>query len=97
MQILSLKPMDSNCILAHKTGPVADNSKILACYNKSLDLVYYEQHGIGRAKYTVSFHDGLKFHDDGSPFFDIRIFASKKKLGAFVDSLKLKGFKGVVL
>jgi hypothetical protein len=39
---------------------------------------YKEQHGIGKAKYTVSFYDGKKTHKDGSPFYDIKIFKNKK-------------------
>jgi len=54
---------------------------------------YYEQHGIGRAKYTVSFHDGIKAHQDGSPFYDIAIFKNKKDLASFIAKLEAAGFK----
>lgn len=49
-------------------------------------------YGIGRAKYVVNFHDGIKKHDDGSDFFDIEIFKNKKKLNAFVSELKNTGY-----
>jgi hypothetical protein len=50
------------------------------------------QCGIGTAKYLVSFHDGVKTHKDGSPFFDVRIFKNKKALALFVKSLKQSGY-----
>ncbi len=42
---------------------------------------------IGRAKYSVSWHDGTKTHKDGSPFFDLEIFKSKKARDQFVKQL----------
>jgi len=48
---------------------------------------YRQTDNIGRAKYTVSFHDGEKTHPDGSPFFDIRIFKNKTSLAAFTKQL----------
>ena len=32
---------------------------------------------IGRAKYSISYHDGIKKHSDGSDFWDIKIFKNK--------------------
>lgn len=43
--------------------------------------------GIGTAKYVLNFHDGVSTHKDGSPFYDVRIFSSKKKLDAFINKL----------
>lgn len=48
---------------------------------------------IGRCKYVVNFHDGIKKHKDGSNFFDIEIFKNKKKLKAFTDDLLKQGYK----
>lgn len=45
---------------------------------------------IGKVKHSVSFHDGIKTHKDGSKFFDIKICKSKKELNAFVKSLTLR-------
>jgi hypothetical protein len=59
------------------------------------DMEYYEQHGIGRAKYTVSFWDGLHRHADGSKFFDLRIFKSKRSLKMFINQLKRGASKNV--
>lgn len=55
--------------------------------------LYYEQHGIGKAKYTVSYHDGIEKHKDGSPFYAIRTFKNKKDLKEFIDSLLKQGYK----
>ncbi len=55
---------------------------------KRFNLMY----GIGKAKYVVNFHDGIKKHNDGSDFFDIAIFKNKKKLNAFVAELKNTGY-----
>jgi hypothetical protein len=59
------------------------------------NMEYYEQHGIGRAKYTVSFWDGLHRHADGSKFFDLRIFKSKRSLKMFINQLKRGASKNV--
>ena len=54
---------------------------------------FYRQDRIGKAKYTISFHDGIQTHKDGSPFFGIAIFKNKKKLKEFTDKLISKGYK----
>jgi len=54
--------------------------------------VYYEMHGIGRARYTVSFHDGVQTHKDGSPFFGIKIFKNKQALSEFISALHREGY-----
>ena len=52
-----------------------------------------EQENIGKCKYVVSHHDGLKTHSDGSPFFDIAIFKNKRKKDQFVNGLRRSGYK----
>lgn len=54
---------------------------------------FYQQDNIGKAKYTISFHDGIQTHKDGSPFFGIAIFHNKKKLNQFRSELINKGYK----
>jgi hypothetical protein len=54
--------------------------------------VFNEQENIGKAKYVVNFHDGVKQHKDGSPFFDIKIFTNKKKKAPFIKSLEEQGY-----
>lgn len=49
-------------------------------------------YGVGMAKYLVSYHGGIKKHNDGSDFFDIEIFKNKKKLNAFINDLYLAGY-----
>ena len=41
---------------------------------------YNIQYNIGKAKYVVNYHDGVKKHKDGSSFYDITIFKNKVKL-----------------
>lgn len=53
---------------------------------------YYIQYNIGRSKYVVSYHNGIKTHSDGSRFYDIAIFKNKIKLNAFVKDLKKQGY-----
>jgi len=55
--------------------------------------VFNLQEGIGRSKYVVNFHDGVKTHKDDSPFYDIKIFRNKQKAQAFMKALSKKGYK----
>lgn len=47
---------------------------------------------VGKCKYVVNYHDGIKTHGDGSPFFDIQIFRNKRKEQAFVKALVRDGY-----
>ena len=51
------------------------------------------RYGIGKCKYVVSYHNGIKTHPDGSRFFDIAIFSNKKKLRQFENNLRREGYK----
>jgi hypothetical protein len=53
---------------------------------------YYLMDNVGSAKYTVNFHDGQSKHKDGSDFFDIKIFKSKKAVDKFVLGLHRDGY-----
>ena len=53
---------------------------------------FRQQNGIGKSKYTISYHDGVKKHKDGSDFFDIQIFKNQKDVDAFRKSLLSKGY-----
>ena len=57
------------------------------------DKLFRTGNNIGKAKYTVSDHDGVQTHKDGSPFFGISIFKSKKKRQEFIDKLVKEGYK----
>jgi hypothetical protein len=50
-------------------------------------MKYKIQYNIGNVKYLVSFYDGLKKHPDGSEFWDIKCFRSKKKMSKFLKSI----------
>lgn len=49
--------------------------------------------GIGKARHVVSFHDGVKTHKDGSPFFDVKVLGNKREVAKFVKDLSSKGFE----
>lgn len=53
---------------------------------------YNLMRNIGKAKFVVNFHDGVKTHKDGSDFFDIAIFKNKKKKDDFIKDLKKAGY-----
>jgi hypothetical protein len=53
---------------------------------------FYTQTNIGKAKYVVNYHDGVKKHKDGSDFFDVAIFTNKKKFTAFASRLVAEGY-----
>ena len=48
--------------------------------------------GIGNSKYSISSHDGVKKHKDGSDFYDIKIFKNKVDLEKGIKDYKSKGF-----
>ena len=50
------------------------------------------QYGVGKTKYLVSFHDGIKKNEDGSDFFFFFIFKNKKKLNSFLKELWNDGY-----
>lgn len=54
--------------------------------------VFNQETNIGKAKYVVNLHDGVKQNKDGSPFFDIKIFKNKKKKDTFIKSLEEQGY-----
>ena len=53
---------------------------------------YHIQYNIGKAKYCVSYHNGIDKHNDGSNFFAIAIFHNKKKLADFEKQLLNSGY-----
>lgn len=56
---------------------------------------YNIRYNVGRAKYLVNYHDGVKQHKDGSAFFDVAIFMNKQALGSFLLELTNKGYREV--
>jgi len=55
--------------------------------------IYYYQENIGKVRYVVNFFDGIKKHNDGSPFFDMRTFRNKKDRDAFIKQIIADGYK----
>lgn len=58
----------------------------------TLKKILNEQQNVGKAKYVVNHHNGEKKHGDGSPFFDIAIFSTKRKKDRFVRDLRRQGY-----
>jgi hypothetical protein len=54
---------------------------------------YYTTDNVGKAKYTVSYHDGKQFHTDKSPFYGIKTFKNKKKKETFIKELIGDGYQ----
>ena len=46
---------------------------------------------IGKVKHSISWHDGIQKHKDGSDFYGIKIFKNKKDLIIFEKSLISQG------
>lgn len=55
--------------------------------------IFNAMYGVGKAKYVVNYHDGIKKHNDGSEFFDIRIFTNRKAMAAFIKELENEGYQ----
>jgi len=53
---------------------------------------FHTQLNIGKAKYTISYHNGIDKHKDGSPFFGIYCFSNKIKFNARIKSLLDEGY-----
>ena len=53
---------------------------------------FYTKDNIGKVKYTVSPHDGVSTHKDGSAFFGIACFSNKRKRDRYVKSLIKQGY-----
>jgi len=48
---------------------------------------------VGKVKYLVCYHNGIKKHKDGSDFYDIAPFKNKNKLNGFINELIANGYK----
>ncbi len=53
---------------------------------------YQDNSQIGKVRHSVSFHDGIKVHKDGSPFFDLQTFTKRKEKEKFIRDLKNSGY-----
>ena len=80
--------------LAGKPGnPI--QKKMIKMFQESINegkKVFRVNPGIGKAKYSISSHDGVKKHKDGSDFFDIEIFKNKVDLEKGIKKYTSNGF-----
>lgn len=53
---------------------------------------YNTQRNVGKAKYVINYHDGVKKHSDGSDFYDIQITSNKVCFNAFIKYLQNIGY-----
>jgi hypothetical protein len=56
-------------------------------------MKYVIQYNIGKAKYCISFHDGIQKHKDGSDFYGIKIFSNKKKFEREIKTMEKQGYR----
>ena len=54
---------------------------------------YNTMKDIGKCRYVVNYHDGIKKHEDGSDFFDIAIQSNKINHNIFIKRLVKEGYK----
>jgi len=59
---------------------------------KDTTKFYSIRYNVGKVKYLISYHDGIKTHKDGSPFSDIATFSNKKLLDAYEKDLLKNGY-----
>ena len=48
---------------------------------------------IGKVKHSISFHDGMKLHKDGSKFHDIETFKTQKAKNSYAKNLLNEGYQ----
>lgn len=64
----------------------------LTVSEEKLNKVFNTRFNIGKAKYVINSHDGIKTHADGSPFFEIECFSNKKKFLSAKKEMVENGF-----
>ncbi len=61
--------------------------------DRQLDKVFNIQFNVGKCKYVINYHNGIKRHPDGSKFFDIDVYSNKKKFELRQKQLLNLGYK----
>ena len=74
-------------------GLTNTGAKLNKASGNDTDKNYYLRLNVGKAGYVVSFHDGIKTHKDGSPFYDVKIFTTRLATTVFMAELRSKGYK----
>ena len=54
--------------------------------------IFYSTSGMVKTSYSITFHDGESKDKDGSPFYDVKFFKSKKALNKFKEKLLEDGY-----
>lgn len=54
---------------------------------------YRTMMNVGTVKYVVDYHDGVKTHPNGSPFYDIATFSNKKVRDKYLRNLEKQGYR----
>jgi hypothetical protein len=98
---MSEKELEKYAGTAHKGLPKKVESKIREIVREVYNEMKSVNEGkkafkvnppIGKAKYSISSHDGHKKHNDGSDFWDIKIYKNKIDLEKGIKDYKSKGF-----
>jgi len=58
-----------------------------------MNKTYRDNPPIGKVRHSVSLHDGIQTHKDGSPFFGLHIFARRKEKEAFIRTIEQIGYR----
>jgi hypothetical protein len=81
------------CSRRHPPKPIARHP--LHYQGENQMKTYRVNPQIGTSKHSVSFHDGESKHKDGSEFFDLKIFKTKRQLAKFVKYLQNNGYQPI--
>lgn len=76
--------------LAQELDTDPESLEILSIIKQNKHMKIIDQQNIGKSKYIISWHDGSKYHADGSPFYDIKIFKNKLVKELFIIALNKK-------
>lgn len=89
-----ITPIDLSTAISGTKGNAYEVNILNWLKNKpATEKLYYTQNNIGKAKYVVNYHDGVKTHKDGGAFYDIKIFKNKKDFENFIKKLESEGYK----
>lgn len=60
-----------------------------------MEKIFKLMQNVGRAKYVISYHDGVSTHKDGSPFYRVSIYSNKRDANRFCSALESDGYKSM--
>ena len=88
-EISNTRKMDSPAYGDSETSQILEQEE----QGKELVKLYNIMFGVGKAKYVVNYHDGVKKYNDGSRFYDTTLFSNKLEMNKFIKFLKKEGYK----